>query len=119
VRVTRSFSAKPVGVALNLLARRLRRRAKAAGLRTTDAFAGFDEGGSLKQGLLIEAVARLGDTGAATAELATHPGEVADGDLGPHHWPYHRADELAGVLSPDVRGAIERAGFTLGTYADL
>ena len=119
VRVTRSFSALPVGLALNGLARVLRRRCAAADLRTTDAFAGFDEGGELSQGPLIEAIVRLGATRATTAELATHPGEVADGDLGPHHWPYHRADELAGVLSPDVRGAIERAGFTLGTYADL
>lgn len=119
VRVTRSFSAKPVGLGLNALARRLQRRCRAAGVGTTEAFAGFDEGGSLKRNALIEAIERLAATGATTAELATHPGEVADTELGPHHWPYHRADELAGVLAPEVRACIERSGFTLGTYGSL
>jgi predicted glycoside hydrolase/deacetylase ChbG (UPF0249 family) len=119
IRVTRSMARSPVAVAVRRLARELEARARAAGLRFAEASAGFDEGGSLAVSELVATIDRLGATGAASAELGLHPGEGDDPDLARYQWGYRWGDELAAVLHPDARAAVARAGFRLGTYADV
>ena len=47
------------------------------------------------------------------------PGEADDADLARYQWGYEWGDELAALTSPTARDAVARAGFRLGTYADL
>jgi translation elongation factor EF-G len=45
--------------------------------------------------------------------------EGADPDRARYAWGYDWAGELAAVCSPDLRAGVDRAGFRLGTFADL
>jgi predicted glycoside hydrolase/deacetylase ChbG (UPF0249 family) len=119
VRVTRSVGRSPRAVAVNRLARRFQVKAKDAGLHTTEAFAGFDEGGTLTVDALARTLDRLGSSGAQTIELGVHPGEHGDDDLARYEWGYRWGDELDALVSPEARSAVERNGFTLGSYASL
>jgi len=119
VRVTRSVGRGGKGRVVNRLARRFDARASASGLRTTDAFAGFDEGGTLTTDALVRTLDRLGATAAESVELGIHPGEHDDADLARYEWGYRWSDELDALVSPEARAAVDRNGFTLGSYAAL
>ena len=120
VRVTRSIAQRsPKGRLVNLLAARLDRRVKAAGLLAPGAFAGFDEAGAVGEPRLVKAIEQLGASGASTAELGIHPGEHGDPDLVRYEWGYRWGDELAALVAPGAREAVSRAGFTLGSFAAL
>lgn len=140
VRVTRSRSRGPIGVVVRRLARDLERRLDARGWRYPAASTGLDEAGGLDVGAMVTAVGVLGDAidrgdvigredvggrGAADgaagagAELATHPGRPTAADRQRYAWDYRWDDELDALCSPEVREAIDAAGFRLGTFADL
>jgi predicted glycoside hydrolase/deacetylase ChbG (UPF0249 family) len=119
VRVTRSAGRGGRSIVVNRLARRFDTKAIAAGLRTTGAFAGFDEGGTLAARALVETIDRLGTSDAESAEIGIHPGEHGDADLDRYEWGYRWGDELDALVSPDVRAAVDRNGFRLGSYAAL
>ena len=119
IRLTRSNGRSFVALAVRTLSRRLARRARHAGLTGPETSAGFDEGGSLDREHLLLVIERLACTHAATAELACHPSERDDPDLDEFDWGYRWADELDALTAPDVREAVERAGFRLATFADL
>jgi predicted glycoside hydrolase/deacetylase ChbG (UPF0249 family) len=119
VRVTRSVARRGRSVVVNRLARRFAVTAADAGLRTTDGFAGFDEGGGLVTDALVRTIDRLGAGGLHTVEIGIHPGEHGDADLARYHWGYRWGDELDALVSPRVRDAIDRNGFRLGSYASL
>jgi chitin disaccharide deacetylase len=118
-RVTRSAGRSVKGRAVNRFANRFATTASAAGLRVTDAFAGFDEGGTLAIDELVRTIDALGATGAVTAELGLHPGEHGDTELDRYEWGYRWGDELDALTAPAARAAVERNGFTLGSYAAL
>ena len=119
VRIIRSTARSPVGVSVARLGRRFERRATAAGFRWPASATGLDEAGSLAGARLVDAIDRLGATGAPSVELATHPGEADDPDLDRYRWGYRWSDELEALRSPEARAAVARHGFRLGTYADL
>jgi predicted glycoside hydrolase/deacetylase ChbG (UPF0249 family) len=119
LRVTRSSGRSPLALAVRGFSRRLDRRVHRAGLAAPEASAGFDEAGRLDRDRLLLVIAGLGSSRAATAELACHPSERDDTDLNRLDWGYRGADELEALTSPDVRDAVDRAGFRLATFADL
>jgi chitin disaccharide deacetylase len=119
VRIIRSGGRTPVGVVVNRLGRRFEGAATAAGFRWPATATGLDEAGNLAGDRLVAAIDRLGAGGAASAELAAHPGEGDDADLDRCRWGYRWADELAALRSPAARAAVDRHGFRLGSYADL
>ena len=119
VRVTRSVGRGAKGRLVNQLGGRLDRRARSAGLLVPDVFAGFDEAGAVTAPQLVDVIAQLAATGATTAELGVHPGEHGDADLVRYEWGYRWGDELDALVSPESRGAVDRAGFTLASYAAL
>src|SRR4029079_1645772 len=58
--------------------------------------------------------------GGEVSELVVHPGDGSGPpDADEDHGPAARAKELAAVLSPRVRAAIERRGVRLVSYAEL
>lgn len=119
VRVTRSLGRSPKGRAVNLLGARLDRHARHVGLAVPGVFAGFDEAGDVTVARLVDVIDQLGATGEATAEIGVHPGEHGDPDLRRYEWGYRWGDELDALVSPAAREAVQRAGFTLGSFAAL
>lgn len=119
VRITRSSARSVVGVTVRRLARRLEARCAARGWHFAAASTGLDEAGHLDERAMIDAVFRLRATGAASAELASHPGEPGDADLVRYRWDYLWAEEHRALCSPAVRRAVDELGFRLGTFADL
>lgn len=118
VRVPRSTTAFP-GAGVNYLATELARRAAARGLHFPTQAAGVDEAGRMDHDRIESALARLGASGAPACELSAHPGEADDPARHRYKWDYRWEDELSALTSPKARQAVERHGFTLGTYADL
>jgi predicted glycoside hydrolase/deacetylase ChbG (UPF0249 family) len=118
VRTPRSHRALPVGIGVNLLAGRLRKRLASDRLITTDSYTGLDEAGCFDQERLPSSLTALGSA-ARTVEINTHPGEPDDPDLDRFDWGYHWARELAMLVSPRTRSLIEAGGFRLGTFREL
>lgn len=119
VRVPRSRPSTVVGVGVTVLARRLARRAGAAGLRYPADAVGIDVAGRLDADLLPVVLAWLAARGRTAVELTVHPGEDDDPDRVRYRWGYRWPDELDALVGPDALAAVAASGFTLGTYADL
>ncbi|MEI7593812.1 MAG: ChbG/HpnK family deacetylase [Actinomycetes bacterium] len=119
IRVTRSSAHSPIGVTVRRLARRLERRCRARGWVFARASTGLDEAGNLDLPSMIKALHRLSASRAASAELATHPGEPGDPARQRYRWNYLWDEELAALTSGTVIHAVKEYGFTLGTFADL
>ena len=119
VRVPRYRAANPVAWGVTLLGTRLARRAAEAGLRFPLDAVGIECAGHLDADVLPKVLARLAAHGRSAVELTVHPGECDDADRSRYRWGYEWEDELAALVGPVAHGYVERAGFTLGTYADL
>ena len=119
VRRPRSAQLLSVGAGVAMLSALLARRIAAAGLVSTEAYAGLDEAGRLDTATLGRALAALDRQGGASAEVNAHPGEPDDAELTRFAWDYRWDAELAALTSPDTRQRVERSGFVLGTFADL
>jgi chitin disaccharide deacetylase len=119
IRVTRSAGRSPLALAVRAFAARLETRANKAAMRFPAATAGFDEAGRLDRARLCSAIERLGRLAVTSAELVTHPSQDGDAELEALGWNYRGHDELDALVSADARRAVERAGFRLGTFADL
>jgi predicted glycoside hydrolase/deacetylase ChbG (UPF0249 family) len=119
VRVTRMRSRGPVGRMMRRLAVTLERELQADGIAFPEAAAGLDEAGRFDQRSLLEALDHFADLDVASIELSGHPGEAEDPERHRYRWGYEWGTELEAVLSPQVRQAIERHAFRLGTYRDL
>jgi chitin disaccharide deacetylase len=119
VRITRSSRRSVVGTTVRRLARRLESEARADGLAYPEDAAGLDEAGRMDADAAIGALARLAESGTRSVELSAHPGAHEDPDRHRYRWGYRWGDELDALCAPEVRAAIDRHGFRLGTYADL
>lgn len=114
VRRPRSHRRTPVGGAVNVLSARLGRRLLAAGLITTDDYAGLDEAGRMDAFRLERALVR---SKATTLEVNVHPGEAADPDAGRFAWRYRWAEELALLTDPATAGLLD--GYDLVPFSAL
>lgn len=117
VRLPRAHGRSPVGLGVNVLSRRLRRRLVGADLPCT-AYAGLEEAGGMDQAALGRALTALAATPEPAAEVNVHPGEV-DEDSVRFDWDYRWEDELAALLDPAVRADVARHGFTPRTFPTL
>jgi predicted glycoside hydrolase/deacetylase ChbG (UPF0249 family) len=119
VRVTRSSARGVVGATVRRLARRLEAEARADGLASPADAVGLDEAGGMDTDAVLRGLDRLARSGAACVELSAHPGAHEDPDRDRYRWGYRWGDELDALCAPEVREAVIRHGFRLGTYADL
>ncbi|MCW2618056.1 MAG: putative glycoside hydrolase or deacetylase ChbG, family [Modestobacter sp.] len=119
VRLPTSRRRGPLGLGVRLLSGRLRARLQRAGLRTTEDYAGLDEAGALDRARFTGTLGRLARSGAASAEVNTHPGEAGEAALSRFQWGYRWADELAMLTAPATRELVGRLGYRLGSFADL
>jgi chitin disaccharide deacetylase len=119
VRVPRFRARNPVALGVTVLGARLARRAGRAGLAFPLDAVGIECAGHLDEQRLPTVLARLAAHGHAAVELTVHPGEADDGDRARYQWGYQWEDELAALVGPVAKRAVDAAGFRLATYADL
>ena len=88
-------------------AARARSRLRRAGIATNDALFGLHETGAMTEAAWLAIVTRVRP---GVTEVYCHPAIATRGVLRDTMRDYRHAEELAALLSPVVRGAIERAG---------
>jgi hopanoid biosynthesis associated protein HpnK len=96
--------------------RLLRRRLDAAGVACNDAVVGIARSGGMDESVLLAALEQLPP---GVTEIYLHPATVSGGVIAPSMPDYRHADELAALLSPRVRAAIERLDVRRGGFCDL
>ena len=96
-----------------LLRRRGERRLRAAGVAFADRVYGLYQTGRVSERYLLSLLPRIR---AASAEIYAHPALPEPGNPG---GDAGGAAELAALLSPRVRAAVEAHGFRLAAYPDL
>lgn len=119
IRVPRSHRRHPVSLVVNRLAAGLAVAARERGLHFTDDASGVDEAGRLDRRRLAAALDGFLAGGVTSAELSAHPGEDDDPDRHRYRWNYAWTDELAVLVAPESRRAVEERGFVLGRYVEL
>ncbi|HZR35634.1 MAG TPA: hopanoid biosynthesis-associated protein HpnK [Nevskia sp.] len=97
---------------LRLLARRLDR----AGIAHNDAVVGIRHSGAMDENVVLDALRRL--PGGVT-EIYLHPATESGSAIAPSMPGYRHADELAALLSPRVRAAMDGLGIPRGGFSDL
>ena len=106
-----------VNGALGLLRGRVQRVLAAHGCRTVDHFAGFQLTGRLGCGELTALAAELPE---GSTELMCHPGHLGDAlRNAPTRLKESRERELAALIAPEVREALERHSIELVNFAGL
>jgi predicted glycoside hydrolase/deacetylase ChbG (UPF0249 family) len=116
-RVGEEFGIHWVRCPIGLLRRRFHRVLEKRGCRTTDHFAGFQITGRFCTAELVEL---LGAIPPGSTELMCHPGRC--GEALRHartRLKESREHELAALLAPQVREAVERNGIELVNYPRL
>jgi hopanoid biosynthesis associated protein HpnK len=94
----------------------LRRRLRRAGLVVNDHLLGLAWSGHMTEARVLRLLEALP---AGTTELYCHPAVAQTPALARTMPDYRPAEELAALLSPRVRRAIESAGIALVSYGDL
>jgi len=94
-------------------ARQARRRLRRAGIVTNDALFGLYDTGSMTEAAWLRIVPRIGP---GLTEVYCHPA-TRSGTLPSEAPTASPADELAGLLSPLVRAALDRAGIRRTSFA--
>jgi hopanoid biosynthesis associated protein HpnK len=94
----------------------LRRRLRAAGIAHNDHVVGIAASGHLDESALLAALARLP---AGVTEIYLHPGLVSGADVAPSMRGYRHAEELAALLSPRVRAALDQVAPRRGGFVDI
>jgi chitin disaccharide deacetylase len=94
----------------------LRRRLRRAGLRTNDHVFGLAWSGGMVEARILGLIPHLPD---GVSEIYFHPAAQRTPSLVPALRFYRRAEELAALLSPLVRGRIAESGISLVGYSDL
>jgi predicted glycoside hydrolase/deacetylase ChbG (UPF0249 family) len=103
--------------ALSLMRRRFHRVLHRHGCRTTDHFAGFQITGRFRAAELVELMALLPE---GSTELMCHPGHCGpDLRAARTRLKESREQELAALVAPEVRQALERNGIDLVDYRRL
>jgi predicted glycoside hydrolase/deacetylase ChbG (UPF0249 family) len=103
--------------ALGMLRRRFHAVLEKHGCRTTGHFAGFQITGRFRTAELVQLLAAIP---AGSTELMCHPGHCGEALRGAHtRLKESREHELAALLAPETRAALERHGIELVNYAGL
>jgi hopanoid biosynthesis associated protein HpnK len=97
---------------LRLLAQRLDK----AGIAHNDQVVGVAQSGRMNEAVLLETLDRLP---AGVTEIYTHPATVSGSVIAPSMPDYRHAEELAALLSPRVRSAVEKLGIPRGGFSDV
>ncbi len=95
----------------------LRRKLLAAGIQHNDYMVGIEHSGKFDEATLLDTLARLPRNG--IGEIYLHPALISGVEIGASMPTYRHADEFAALISPRVRGALDRRGVRVGGFSDL
>jgi len=98
---------------------RMKHRLRAAGVAYSDQVFGVIDSGRMCEGRLLDILARLP---AGVSEIYLHPATQSGSDIAPSMRGYRHSDELAALMSPQVRAAIAAltaVDVSCGGYSDL
>jgi predicted glycoside hydrolase/deacetylase ChbG (UPF0249 family) len=103
--------------AMGLLRRRFERVLMRYGCRSTDHFAGFQITGRYRAADLVKLLEALPE---GSTELMCHPGRCGAAlRAAPTRLKESRERELAALISPEARAAVDRLGIRLARYDEL
>jgi hopanoid biosynthesis associated protein HpnK len=91
-------------------------RIRAAGLFHNDRVFGIAMSGAMDEGTMLEVLARLEP---GVTEIYLHPASQSGSLISPSMPAYRHSEELAALLSPRVRAAVQATGIKLGGYSDV
>jgi hopanoid biosynthesis associated protein HpnK len=94
----------------------MRRRLRRAGLRHNDTLIGLSETGHMDRATMIAALTSLPS---GISEIMTHPATGDWGEREAEAGGFKFADELAALIDPAVRGAVEQSGAELICFAEI
>lgn len=94
----------------------LKRRLDAAGLTHNDSVVGIKHSGSMDETVLLEA---LRSPAPGVTEIYLHPAAISGGAIAPSMSDYRHADELAALVSPRVRTAVEALKIPTGGFSEF
>ena len=118
VRCPESRSWKTERPPVSVLSALLRRELSAAGLVTTERFAGLDEAGKAVAHRFDRVMGRVPPT-VTTFEFGVHPSVDGDPERARYRWRHRGTDEAAGLARWGLRARLQAAGWDLATFADL
>jgi chitin disaccharide deacetylase len=104
------------GLLLRGRAAAMKRRLARAGIRFNDAILGLADSGHLETARMRELLSALPD---GTTELYVHPATRRWGELDALPEAYQPEAELAALMHPSVRAAVDASGAVLATFGDL
>lgn len=93
-----------------------RRRLRRAGIVYNDRVAGIAASGAMDEAAVLGAIARLEP---GVTEIYLHPGVQSGAEVTASMAGYRHADELAALLSPRVRAALDHAAARRGGFIDV
>ncbi|CAG9164604.1 hopanoid biosynthesis-associated protein HpnK [Cupriavidus pinatubonensis] len=94
----------------------LRGRLQRAGIAHNDYVVGIARSGAMDEAVLLAALSKLPE---GIGEIYLHPAVTSGAAIAPTMAGYRHADELAALLSPRVRAALDAAGVRRGGFADM
>lgn len=118
IRCPESRSFKTERPPTNVMSFLLRREIEAAGLVTTDRFAGLDESGKAVADRFDRVVSKV-PLSVGSFEFGVHPSEDGDPDRARYHWKHRGGEEASGLARPGLAVHLRAKGWELGTYRDL
>ena len=113
------WKAHPSTLLLTPWLRLMRRRLQSAGVPYNDHIFGIADSGQMTEERLLGILARLP---AGVTEIYLHPATQSGSDISSSMTDYHHADELAALMSPQVRAtlaAMTALDVSCGGYSDL
>jgi hopanoid biosynthesis associated protein HpnK len=94
----------------------MKHRLKSEGVAHNDRIFGIAASGSMDEKVLLEILERLP---AGVTEIYLHPATESGAAIAQSMREYRHCDELAALLSPRVRAALDKAAVACGGYRDL
>ncbi|MFZ0498250.1 MAG: ChbG/HpnK family deacetylase, partial [Steroidobacteraceae bacterium] len=94
----------------------MRRRLRTARITHNDYVFGMSSSGSMDEARLLEILARLPE---GVTEIYLHPAVESGAAIAPSMSGYRHTDELAALLSPNVRAAVTACGAATGSFRRL
>lgn len=94
----------------------MRRRLRAARIAHNDYVFGMSDSGAMDEARLLELLARLPE---GVTEIYLHPALESGAAIAAGMGGYRHADELAALLSPNVRAAVSACGAVTGSFTRL
>lgn len=115
-RANGQWRAAASAASLAVLAAAMKYRIRAAGLFHNDRVFGIAMSGAMDEGTMLQVLARLPS---GVTEIYLHPASQSGSLISPSMAAYRHSDELAALLSPRVRAAVEATGIKRGGYSDV